>query len=341
MPHALAVEPDHDLRSRIAPPPPLARARVEGRLGPLLGASPPMHDLYARLCRVAPTDATVLLTGESGTGKGLAAKTLHLLGARAQGPFLSLHCGAVPPALIADELFGGGGGGGGGRLRGCLERARGGTLVLDGIAELPAEVQVRLLQVLETGELVPTGGDPPVAIDVRVIASTHRDPGQAVAAGRLREDLRYRLSVFPISLPPLRERGDDVQLLAGCFLGSHCDRTGAGRAFTPEAMDRLRSHPWPGNVRELKSAVHRAFLHGDGGEIGPECLPEEIGGRPAAGRPLCFRVGASIAEVERALIQATLECHDGNKRKTAEVLGVSLKTLYNRLNAYKQEGNGG
>jgi DNA-binding NtrC family response regulator len=286
---------------------------------------------------VAPTDATVFLIGESGTGKDLAAQTLHYLSRRAKAPFLPLNCGAITPTLIESELFGHERGSftGAQRLhKGYFERASGGTLFLDEITEMPIELQVKLLRVLETGAFMRIGGDRPVEVDVRVIAASNRDPRQAVADGKLREDLLYRLSVFPVSMPPLSDRGDDIDLLAHFFLEELNQRQGTTKALTAEALERLRGHGWPGNVRELKNVIHRAYIMADD-DIGPRCLPPEMGGSSSTGKSLSFQVGASIADVEKRLILATLELYEGNKRKTADVLGVSLKTLYNRLNTYK------
>jgi two-component system response regulator AtoC len=308
-----------------------------GRLGLLLGAAEPMLATYEMMNRVAPTDATVLLVGESGTGKDLAATTLHLLSRRAKAPFLPLNCGAISPTLIESELFGherGSFTGAQHRHKGYFERAHGGTLFLDEISEMPIELQVKLLRVLETGTLARIGGDQQVAVDVRVIAATNRDPHRAVADGKLREDLLYRLQVFPIQMPPLRERDGDVELLASYFLGQLNERQATAKRFSDDAMERLCNHVWPGNVRELKNVIHRAFIMADE-EITPRCLPREVGGESGPARSLNFQVGASISDVEQRLIMATLDAYAGNKRKTAEVLGVSLKTLYNRLNMYR------
>jgi two-component system response regulator AtoC len=308
-----------------------------GRLGLLLGAAEPMLATYEMMNRVAPTDATVLLVGESGTGKDLAATTLHLLSRRSKAPFLPLNCGAISPTLIESELFGherGSFTGAQHRHKGYFERAHGGTLFLDEISEMPIELQVKLLRVLETGTLARIGGDSQVAVDVRVIAATNRDPQRAVADGKLREDLLYRLQVFPIQMPPLRERNGDVQLLATYFLDQLNERQGTAKRFSDESIERLCNHSWPGNVRELKNVIHRAFIMADE-EITPRCLPREVGGESGAVRSLNFQVGASISDVEHRLIMATLDAYAGNKRKTAEVLGVSLKTLYNRLNMYR------
>jgi len=315
-----------------------AEPQEVGRLGLLLGASPPMQALYEMLNRVAPTDASVFLVGESGTGKDLAAQTLHMLSRRSRAPFLPLNCGAISPTLIESELFGherGSFTGAARRHKGYFERAHTGTLFLDEISEMPIELQVKLLRVLETGEVVRIGGDQAAPVDVRVIAATNRDPQKAVSEGKLREDLLYRLQVFPIHMPPLRERGDDVQLLADYFLGQLNERQGTDKVFTEDSLDRLRTHSWPGNVRELKNVVHRAFIMADH-EITPRCLPREVGGDFGSVRSLNFQVGTSIEEVERRLIMATLDAHGGNKRKTADILGVSLKTLYNRRNTYRE-----
>jgi DNA-binding NtrC family response regulator len=308
------------------------------RLGLLLGASPPMQALYEMITRVAPTDASVFFIGESGTGKDMAAQTLHHLSRRSKAPFLPLNCGAISPTLIESELFGherGSFTGAARRHQGYFERAHTGTLFLDEITEMPIELQVKLLRVLETGTVARIGGDQPVNVDVRVVAATNRDPQKAVNEGKMREDLLYRLQVFPILMPPLRDRGDDVVLLADFFLGQLNERQGTAKRFTEESMDRLRTHTWPGNVRELKNVVHRAFIMADQ-EISPRCLPREVGGDSGILRSLHFQVGASIEDVEHRLIMATLDAYGGNKRKTADVLGVSLKTLYNRLNSYRE-----
>ena len=315
-----------------------AEAPEVGRLGLLLGASAPMQSLYEMLNRVAPTDASVFLVGESGTGKDLAAQTLHMLSRRSKAPFLPLNCGAISPTLIESELFGherGSFTGAARRHKGYFERAHMGTLFLDEITEMPIELQVKLLRVLETGQVVRIGGDQPAEVDVRVIAASNRDPQKAVSEGKLREDLLYRLQVFPIQMPPLRERAEDVQLLADYFLSQLNERQGTDKVFTEESLDRLRTHTWPGNVRELKNVAHRAFIMADH-EITPRCLPREVGGDFSSIRSLNFQVGTSIEEVERRLIMATLDAHGGNKRKTADILGVSLKTLYNRLNTYRE-----
>jgi DNA-binding NtrC family response regulator len=316
--------------------------RKLGRFGRLIGASTTMQRVYDLIGKVAPTDATVLLTGESGTGKELASETIHELSRRRRGPFLAINCGAVSPNLIESELFGherGSFTGAGQRHRGHFERAATGTLFLDEITEMPIELQVKLLRVLETGNVLRIGGDAPIETDVRVIAATNRSPVQAVQEGKLREDLYYRLNVFPIQLPPLREREGDVTLLAQHFLHALNDHEATRKRLSPAVIEQLERYDWPGNVRELKNAIHRAFILSDE-EVTTACLPGEVGA-PApslggAGTPQ-LKVGTSLDEAERQLILATLEHFEGDKKKAADVLGISLKTLYNRLNLYKRD----
>jgi DNA-binding NtrC family response regulator len=309
--------------------------RKLGRFGPLIGASPPMQRVYDLIAKVAQTDATVMLTGETGTGKELVAETVHSLSRRHKEPFLPINCGAVSPNLIESELFGHERGSftGADRMhRGYYERAHRGTLFLDEITEMPAELQVKLLRVLESGKVTRIGGNESLTADVRVIAATNRKPEEAVAKGKLREDLLYRLNVFPILLPPLRDRREDVDLLAEHFLALLNKEHDTSKEFTRPALNRLRSHSWPGNVRELKNLVHRAFILAED-HIGLDCLP--LGVQETAASSLNLKVGTSLGEAERRLILATLEEAEGDKKKAAEVLGISLKTLYNRLNEYK------
>ena len=317
-----------------------AELRKLGRFGSLVGASPAMQKVYDLISRVAPTDATVLVTGESGTGKELVAESVHALSRRRKGPFLPVNCGAISPNLIESELFGherGSFTGAERTHRGYFERAAAGTIFLDEITEMPFELQVKLLRVLETASVIRVGAERPQPVDARVVAATNRQPEEMVAQGKLREDLLYRLKVFPIVLPPLRERGDDVELLADHFLGLLNTAEGTTKAFTRAALQRLRAHSWPGNVRELKNLVHQIFILADD-DIGVECLPPDLGGSgPQSGSSLHIKVGVSLDEAERRLMLATLNECAGDKKKAAEVLGVSLKTLYNRLKVYKVE----
>ena len=308
----------------------------------LLGASPAMQEVHRLIERVGPTDASVLLTGESGSGKELAAQSIHESSLRRASPFVAVSCGAIPASVIEAELFGLEKGSSTGTARahaGAFERARGGTLFLDEVTELPPDMQARLLRVLETQKFYRVGATSSFTADVRLIASTNRCPLQAVQSGRLREDLLYRLAVFPIALPPLRNRGDDVELLAAYFLTELNEQAQTQKRFSALARAMLRQHPWPGNVRELKNCIERAFILCDGVlEVTP-LIPEEgvrSDGVAGDGERLNIRVGSRIHDMERSLIEATLDYFKGNKRRAADALGCSLKTLYNKLNGYSQ-----
>jgi two-component system response regulator AtoC len=282
----------------------------------------------------------VMLEGETGTGKEVAARGIHDESRRANGPFIVVDCGAMPPNLIESEIFGherGSFTGAEGRHPGIVERADGGTLFLDEITEMPLELQVKLLRVLETGEVTRLGGTEAKQVDVRLVSATNRAPNEAVATGKLREDLLYRLNVFPVELPPLRDRGEDVRLLAQGFLDELNRRSGTSKRMNDNAFARLRQHRWPGNVRELKNVVERAFIMATQ-EIGAEDIPlADARGAASLEGQLTFEVGTSLGQSEKALILATLKHHEGNKREAAQVLGVSLKTLYNRLKEYGNE----
>ncbi|HEY6552421.1 MAG TPA: sigma-54 dependent transcriptional regulator, partial [Vicinamibacteria bacterium] len=311
--------------------------RKLGRFGPLVGASPPMQKVYDLIGRVARTDASILISGETGTGKELVAETIHRLSRRSKLPFLAVNCGALSSHLIETELFGHERGSftGADRMhKGYFERAHGGTLFLDEITET-VDIQVRLLRALETAAVTRVGGTEPIKVDVRIVAATSRRVEEAVAGGQLREDLYYRLNVFPIHLPPLRERGDDIELLAENILAELNAAEGSGKRFTRACLDRLHRHTWPGNVRELQNVIRRAFILAED-DLGVDSLPlgvtEEV---PAAS--LVTRVGTPIAEMERRFILATLDHCEGNKKKAAHLLKVSLKTLYNRLNEYQAD----
>jgi two-component system, NtrC family, response regulator AtoC len=307
-----------------------------GHFGPLIGASSSMQKVYDLLAKVAPTEATVLVTGETGTGKELAAETIHRLSRRSREAFLPLNCGAVSPTLIESELFGHERGSftGADRVhKGYFERANRGTLFLDEITETPLELQVKLLRVLETSTVLRVGGVESMKVNVRVVAATNRRPEEAVSAGKLREDLLYRLNVFPIHLPTLWERRDDIELLAEHFLSQLNKQQGTSKQFTHAALERLRTHRWPGNVRELRNVVQRAFILAEN-DIGVDALPLGVT-EETSGQGFMTRVGTSIAEAERRLILATLEHFEGDKKKAADTLQISLKTLYNRINQYR------
>jgi len=310
--------------------------RKLGRFGPLVGTSPGMQSVYDLIGRVARTDASVLITGETGTGKDVVALTIHSLSRRSKEAFVPVNCGAISANLIESELFGHERGSftGADRLhKGYFERAHRGTLFLDEVTEMPLELQVRLLRVLETATLTRVGGSEPIKADVRVLAATSLRVEEAVAARKLREDLLYRLNVFPIALPPLRERGEDVELLAEQCLGELNAASGTGKRFTRACLERLRRHSWPGNVRELKNVVQRAFILAEE-DVGVDSLPLGVT-EVVPASSLVMQVGTPIAEMERRLILATLDQCDGDKKKAAAVLEISLKTLYNRLNEYK------
>jgi len=310
-----------------------------------------MQQLYEQISKVAPTEVTVLLIGESGTGKELAAQAIHDFSRRRKGPFLAVNCGAISPNLIESEMFGhekGSFTGAERQHKGYFERADGGTLFLDEITEMPLDLQVKLLRVLETGLFMRVGTNREIACDVRVLAATNRDPERAVAAGRLREDLYHRLNVIPLRLPPLRERGRDVELIAQGFLAQLNAQSRTEKVFTPEALAAMRRYDWPGNVRELRNYVQRAYIMADGDRIEASAidlplLPDQASRAsrtgPGAGAQVSIPVGVSLAEADRRLIVATLQQCGGVKKHTAEVLGISLKTLYNRLSEYAATGH--
>jgi two-component system response regulator AtoC len=307
-----------------------------GRFGRLLGSAPAMQLLFDQLGRVAPTSATVLLLGESGTGKELAALTLHELSRRREAPFLPLNCGAVSAQLIESELFGherGSFTGADRQHKGFFERAHGGSVFLDEVTEMPMELQVKLLRVLETGSFSRVGGIAPIVCDVRIIAASNREPERALAEGKLREDLYHRLNVFPIRLPPLRQRGADLELLARHFLADLNRAEGTAKTFSADSLSKLYQYGWPGNVRELRNHVQRAFIMAD--DV-VECGLPVTCAPPASddGATVTIRVGTPLEEVERRVTLATLAQCGQVKRKAADILGVSLKTLYNRLEVY-------
>jgi DNA-binding NtrC family response regulator len=314
-----------------------------GRFGLMLGNSTPMQEVYDQISRVAPTAASVLLIGESGTGKELAAQTVHELSLRRKHAFLAVNCGAISPNLIESEMFGherGSFTGADRQHKGYFERANGGTLFLDEITEMPIELQVKLLRVLETGVFMRVGTTKEIETDVRLIAATNRDPEDAVLDGKLRLDLYHRLNVFPISLPPLRDRGRDVELLAQSFLDGMNERYGTRKNFPPAVKDTLLAYPWPGNVRELKNYVQRAYIMSGAESDCTAAVPLQISlSRPSTGTSVTIPFGTSLAEADRQLILATLEQCGGVKTRAAEILGISLKTLYNRLVEYGDEAN--
>jgi two-component system, NtrC family, response regulator AtoC len=312
-----------------------------GHFDGMLGQSSAMQALYDQISRVAPTEATVFLIGESGTGKELAARIIHDMSRRRRQSFFPVNCGAISPSLIESEMFGhekGSFTGADRQHKGYFERATGGTLFLDEITEMPVELQVKLLRALETGTFARVGSHEDIETDVRVIAATNRDPEEAVAQKKLRADLYHRLNVFPITLPPLRDRGHDAELLARHFLEQLNQQHGTQKTFAPPAPESLSQLPWPGNVRELKNAIERAYILAD--KQLEFAAQSEAGATPAAEQAatLTIPVGISLDEADKRLILATLEQCGGVKKWAAERLGVSLKTLYNRLQEYRAQG---
>jgi DNA-binding NtrC family response regulator len=314
------------------------KLRELGHFGAIVGVSSAMQRVYDQIAKVSPTEATALIIGESGTGKDLVAQTIHQFSRQHRGPYLPINCGAISPNLIESELFGhekGSFTGAGQQHKGYFERADGGTLFLDEICEMPVELQAKLLRVLESGNVTRVGGDQPFRANFRLVAATNRSPQEAVRDGSLREDLFYRLSVFPIEVPPLRERRGDVEFLAGHFLAELNKTQGTAKKLAEPALVYLKKSKWPGNVRELKNLMHRAFILTEN-EITTEHLRLSVysGENAYEENPnpeLDIRVGMTLQEAEKQLIAATLATCDGNKKQAAETLGISLRTLYNRL----------
>jgi DNA-binding NtrC family response regulator len=301
-----------------------------------------MQSLLEQVARIAVTNASVVIVGEPGTGKESVAKCIHDLSPRSREPFISVHCAAIPAGLIDAELFGHERGSFNGATQahaGYIERAAGGTLLLDEIAEMPAEMQLKLLQVLESGRMRRLGSDRDIEVRCRIVAATQSDPRQAAAQGRLRADLLYRIGVFPLFVPPLRDRDDDAELLASYFLAELNTEEGTHKRMSPASLSALRQHPWPGNVRELRNAVHRAFILAESElDLGSVIDKLSSPSSPRDAAVLRIPVGTNLADAERWMIVATLKKCGGNKTRAAALLGVSLKTLYNRLNAYRAEG---
>jgi DNA-binding NtrC family response regulator len=323
------------------------RLREEGRFGRMVGASREMRKVYNVVEQAAPTTASVLIIGESGTGKELVAQTLHQLSPRTQQPYVAINCAAIPETLLESEIFGhekGAFTGAYERRAGCFELADRGTLFLDEIAEMVPATQVKLLRVLQERRFRRLGGRAEQDVDVRVIAATNAEPSEAVRSGKLREDLYYRLNVFTIALPPLRDRREDLPLLVQTFLEEFNQRDEkAVKAIDPEAMRRLEAYGWPGNVRELRNVIERAVILAKGDFIESRHLPPlataERRAAPAAAAgvgEVMLTPGMTVDEAEQKLILATLDAAAGNKTRAAEMLGISLKTLHNKLNRMKQ-----
>ena len=311
--------------------------RDKGAFGKMIGASPEMRRIYQVVEQAAPTTASVLITGESGTGKELVAQTIHQLSPRAKMPYVAVNCAAIPETLLESEIFGhekGAFTGAIDRRQGVFELADRGTIFLDEISEMTPQTQVKLLRVLQERSFRRLGGRTETPVDVRVIAATNVDPLQAVRDGKLREDLYYRLNVFSMALPPLRDRKGDLPLLAQAFLAEFADRNNKqAKAVSADTMRRLEQYHWPGNVRELRNVMERATILAEGDFIEPKHLPPlGLAAQVPSGSQVSLEAGITVEEAERRLIILTLEHTNDNKTRAAEILGISLKTLHNKLN---------
>jgi two-component system response regulator AtoC len=313
----------------------LARA---GRFGQMVGKSEKMQEVFHVLSRVAKSDTPVMILGESGTGKEVAASTIHQLSRRRGKPFVAINCGAISPTLIESELFGhekGAFTGADRRRPGVFEQANEGTLFFDEVTEMPAELQVKLLRVLETRCFRRVGGSQELKVDVRVLSSTNRDLDEMIREGKLREDFYYRLNVFPLQLPPLRDRREDIPLLADHFLARIEEREKGGfREIEPAAVARLTAHSWPGNVRELRNVIHRAYVLSNPPVVGAAAIDTVLGAggavpapSPAGVRSIAVSAGRSLREMEAEILRIALEAAGGEAKKAAESLGVAPRTL--------------
>ncbi len=346
-----AVEQSHLLEETVR----LSRQlSYQGVLGNLVGSSPAMKEIFSWIRQVAPTTASVLITGESGTGKELVARAIHELSPRSQGPFVAVNCAALPESLMESELFGHEKGSFTGALErrpGCFEQANNGTLLLDEIGEMPIATQAKLLRVIEESKVRRLGGTRDIPIAVRVLAATNRPPEKAIQDKQLREDLYYRLNVFHISLPPLRERKEDIPLLAAALIRD-VNRKHDCRVthLSPEVVERFQASSWPGNVRELRNLIERAAIVAGAGEIQLGHLPGAVAAAPRAVQPgpagtperapeddmLQVRAGAPMSEVEEAYLRLTLKHTKNNKRQAADLLGICLRTLHTKLRSYEE-----
>ncbi len=313
-----------------------------GELGPLFGNSLSMRKVITAIERLAQSSASVVITGESGTGKELVARTIHELSPRRGAAYVPVNCAAIPDTLMESELFGherGAFTGADRRKEGCFEIANGGTLLLDELTEMKIELQAKLLRVIEEQKLRRVGGTSEIPIDVRVLAASNRDVEQAVRDNKLRQDLFYRLNVFNIELPPLRERIDDVPQLTQMFVQHYASQNSKQVVgLDDECLEALRAHPWPGNVRQLRNVIERAVIVCEGSSIRKRDLPEEFRAASSSdGGFVRIRLGSSLEDVEKEMISRTIEFTGGNKTRAADILGVSAKTLYNKLERFGQE----
>ena len=321
------------------------RLRDSGMLGTLVGSSKKMQEIFGLIEMVAPSSASVLITGESGTGKELVARTIHELSPRKNKPFVAINCSAIPETLIESEIFGHEKGAFTGALErrsGCFELAEEGTLLLDEIGEMPINTQAKLLRVLEDRKLRRLGSKAETTINVRVLAATNKVPEQAVQDGHLRNDLYYRLNVFNIHMPPLREHKEDIPQLAESLLADMSNKHGRKvSALSDSVSEQFLQYSWPGNVREMRNTLERAVIVCNGTVVEPKHLPPNFGAglvhmsrEAGTGNGIRLGVGTTVGEAERLLIVKTLESTNNNKTRAAEILGISLKTLHNKLKEY-------
>jgi len=330
------------------------REQLDNKFGleNLVGSAPVMQDLFSVIRQAAPTQATVLVQGESGTGKELVAHAIHRLSTRSKGPFVAVHCAALSDSLLESELFGhekGAFTGAVSRRKGRFEMADGGTLFLDEISEINASVQVKLLRVLEERCFERVGGDSPVEVDIRLIAATNRNLREWVEQGRFREDLFFRLDVVNITLPPLRDRLDDIPVLCTHFIREFAEKNGKQvEGITPDAVALLAGYRWPGNVRELRNTIEKMVVLSRGDRLTARDIPpnirSEIKGVASEGLPVVslggVQGGRSLADTERAMIFAAIERAGGNRTKAADALGISRRTLHRKLRQYEEEDRG-
>jgi len=304
----------------------------------LITADPQMLDIFDMVKRVAQTDSTVLIQGETGTGKELIARALHEYSWRSSNPYVAFNCAALPESLIESELFGhekGAFTGAVARRMGKFEMAHQGTVVLDEVSEMAMPLQAKLLRVIQNKEIVRLGGNEPIYVDTRIVATTNKELSSEVDKGEFREDLFYRLCVVPIFLPPLRERKGDIPILAQYFLDEFCYRMGKKMRISDEAMEVLMQHSWPGNVRELENTIERAIALSQGDQISLSDL--FINPRKSQSKHIFIEVGTSLQDAEKEIIAKTLKIADGNKQKTAEILGITSKTIRSKLRQYSNE----
>jgi len=330
--HESLVEENRYLRSEIL---------KEYGFGEIIGNTPIMRDIFEVIKKVANSRATVLVQGESGTGKELVARAIHYNSSRANAPFIKVNCAALPETLLESELFGhekGAFTGAVTRHPGRFELAHRGTLLLDEVSEIPLGLQAKLLRVLQEREFERVGGTRPIKVDVRIVATTNRNLDEEIEEKRFREDLFFRLNVIPVTLPPLRERLEDVPLLAEHFVDWYCrENNRPPKQLEPETLDFMRTYSWPGNVRELQNVIERAVVL-DADDV---VRPEHIALRSEAESDtdeIVDAVGTTVAEMERRLILKTLRALNGNRGRTAEVLKISVRTLRNKINQYRMDG---